>query len=195
MKRIFVLLLAMLLLAGCARSGPSGIPPTDPTVAEKPGTYRGLGSKMPEITVSVADGRTVKLSEMLKEKDLVVLNFWYEDCPWCVREFPVLELAYQAYRTDVEILALNPVDGAQAVKNFQSAHGLSFPMASCPRSWSSECGVSAYPTSIFIDRYGVVCLIQVGAITTDYAWKQIFAAFTGDNYQQKVYTDVSQILG
>ena len=195
MKRIAILLLIALLLTGCARSGPSGIPPTDPTVAEMPGTYKGLGSTMPEITVSVADGRTVKLSELLKEKELVVLNFWYEDCPWCVREFPVLELAYQAYREDVEILALNPADGAQAVKNFQSGHGLSFLMAACPRSWATECGVNAYPTSIFIDRYGTVCLVQVGAITTDYAWKQLFAAFTGDDYQQRVYNDVSQILG
>ena len=79
MKRIAILLLIALLLTGCARSGPSGIPPTDPTVAEMPGTYKGLGSKMPEITVSVADGRAVKLSELLKEKELVVLNFWYED--------------------------------------------------------------------------------------------------------------------
>ena len=195
MKRIAVLLLLAVLITGCAHSSPEATAPTEPTVAEMPASFQGLGSKMPEITISVAAGGTLKLSELLKEKDLVVLNFWYEDCPWCVREFPVLELAYQDYRQNVEILALNPVDGSQAVKNFQEGHSLTFPMASCPRSWATECGVSAYPTSIFIDRNGVVCLIHVGAITSDYAWERIFDAFTGDDYQSRTYTSVEQLLG
>lgn len=195
MKRIAVLLLVVILLTGCARSSPDATAPTAPTVAELPTSYKGLGSKMPEITVTAADGQIWKLSEVLKEKELLVLNFWYEDCPWCVREFPVLELAYQNNLEDVEILALNPVDGAQAVKNFQDGHGLTFSMAACPRSWATECGVSAYPTSIFVDRYGMVCLVHVGAITTSYTWERIFDAFTGEDYQQRTYTSVEQLLG
>ena len=195
MKRILALILLALLLTGCARSGPDATAPTEETVAQMPGSYKGLGSKMPEITVTTATGSTVKLSELLKEKELVVLNFWYEDCPWCIKEFPVLELAYQNYKNDVEILALNPTDGAQAVKNFQEGHKISFPMAACPRSWAKECGIRAYPTSIFIDRNGVVCLVQVGAITNSYTWEKLFDAFTGDDYRQKIYTDVKEILG
>jgi thiol-disulfide isomerase/thioredoxin len=149
---------------------------------------------MPEMTVNTADGRALKLTEILKEKELVVLNFWFEDCPWCVKEFPVLELAYQNHREDVEILALNPADGAEDVKAFQDKYSLTFPMVACPRSWATECGVSAYPTSVFIDRDGVVCLIHVGAITTAYTWEKVFAAFTGDDYQRRIYTSVEQIL-
>ena len=193
MKRIFALILLAALLAGCAGQVPA--PTTGPSDPEMPGSYAGLGTKMPELTVTTASGQTVRLSELLKEKDLVVLNFWFEDCPWCVKEFPVLELAYQKYREDVEILALNPVDGAQSVKTFQEDHGLSFAMASCPRNWAKECGVSAYPTSIFIDRNGVVCLVQVGAITQSHAWEGIFDAFVGDGYRQKIYTGVDEILG
>lgn len=193
MKRIFALILLAALLAGCAGQVPA--PTTGPSDPEMPSSYAGLGTKMPEITVTTAAGQTVKLSELLKEKELVVLNFWFEDCPWCVREFPVLELAYQKYREAVEILALNPVDDAQAVEGFQKSHGLSFAMAACPQSWARECGVSAYPTSIFIDRNGVVCLVQVGAITTSYAWEGLFDAFTGENYRQKIYANVEEILG
>ena len=150
---------------------------------------------MPEITVNTADGRVWKLSEVLKEKKLVVLNFWFEDCPWCIKEFPVLEVAYQKYQEDVEVLALNPTDGAEAVKAFRENNGLGISMAACPRSWAHECGVSAYPTSVFIDRNGVVCLIHVGAITTSYTWERVFDAFVGEDYQQKTYTSVEQILG
>lgn len=198
MKRLIILLLMAVLLAGCAAgngTGETAPSPSAPTMGDLPTSFKGLGEKMPEMTVNTADGRTLKLSELLKEKELVVLNFWFEDCPWCVKEFPVLELAYQNYREDVEILALNPTDGVDAVKAFRDKHSLSFPMVACPRSWATECGVSSYPTSIFIDRDGVVCLIHVGAITTAYAWEKIFDAFTGDNYQRRTYTGVEQILG
>lgn len=193
MKWIVALILLALLLAGCA--GQETTPTTTPSDPAISGSYAGLGTKMPEITVTTAAGQTVKLSELLKEKELVLLNFWFEDCPWCIREFPVLELAYQKYRENVEIVALNPVDSAQTVETFQKDHGLSFVMAASPRSWARECGVSAYPTSIFIDRNGVVCLVHEGAITASYAWEGLFAAFTGDDYRQKIYTDVSEILG
>jgi peroxiredoxin len=193
MKRILALLLMVLLLAGCAEAGgPEDT--TLPPMTDLPTSFKGLGEKMPEMTVNTADGRALKLTEILKEKELVVLNFWFEDCPWCVKEFPVLELAYQNHREDVEILALNPADGAEDVKAFQDKYSLTFPMAACPRSWATECGVSAYPTSVFIDRDGVVCLIHVGAITTAYTWEKVFAAFTGDDYQRRIYTSVEQIL-
>lgn len=195
MKRIFALIMLAVLLTGCARPSPDSTGPAEPTVAQMPGSYTGLGGKMPEITINTAAGQTVKLSELLKEKELVVLNFWFEDCPWCIKEFPVLEQAYQKHQEDVEILALNPVDSAQSVKNFQEGHGLSFAMAACPRSWARESGVTAYPTSIFVDRSGVVCLVHVGAVTTSYAWEKLFDAFTGDGYRQKIYTSVEEILG
>lgn len=194
MKRIVALLLLAVLLTGCA-GGPSAPAATEPEQSGMPASYTGLGGKMPEITVTTAAGQTLKLSELLKEKELVVLNFWFEDCPWCIKEFPVIEVAYQKYQEDVEILALNPVDSAQAVKEFQKDHSLTFSMAACPRSWATECGVTNYPTSIFIDRNGVVCLVQVGAITTSYAWEKLFDAFTGDGYRQKIYTGADEILG
>ena len=193
MKRIVALLLMVLLLTGCG-GGDTQPDPTLPPMTDLPTSFEGLGGKMPEMTVNTADGRTLKLTEILKEKELVVLNFWYEDCPWCVKEFPVMEVAYQNYREDVEILALNPNDGPERVKNFQQKHSLSFPMVACPISWATECGIGTFPTTILIDRDGVVCLIHTGVITTSYTWEKIFKAFLGDDYQRRIYTEVDEIL-
>lgn len=193
MKRVAAILMLAVLLTGCgADSPPSTTIQTEPP--EMVGTFPGLGGVMPEMTVSTADGQTVTLSALLAEKKLVVLNFWFENCGWCMREFPMMELAYQRYRDDVQIVALNPADGADRVKAFYERNALSFPMAACPRAWATEAGVSAYPTSIFIDRNGVVCLIHVGAITTAEAWYQVFAAFTGDDYRQKIYGSIDELL-
>lgn len=195
MKRLFLCLMAMvLLLSGCVSREPAEQDATVPTT-QSVGAFPGLGGTMPEMTFTTADGRTMTLSALLEEKELVVLNYWFEDCPWCIREFSVLELAYQKHRNAVEVVALNPADGAAKVQAYQQKSGLSFPLVACPRAWAMEAGVSAYPTSIFIDRDGVVCLIHVGAITTQEAWNSLFDAFTGDDYQRKVYGSVSELLG
>lgn len=196
MKRLFSLILLVLLLAGCAQPSPEPQPQaTQPTTGTLPNYFTGLGGQMPELEVHTADGETLTISQLLQEKELIVLNFWYEDCPWCIREFPVMELAYRKYREDVQIIALNPVDGAEAVKTFQESRGMSISMAACSPNLPRQSGVTAYPTSIFIDRKGTICLIQVGAITTDDAWEALFDAFVGEDYHQVIYDSAEDILG
>lgn len=194
MRKVAAVLLMVLLLTGCASDAPKA---TTSTTAPEQGVepfFPGLGGVMPEMTFNTADGEVLTLSGLLEEKKLVVLNFWFENCDWCIREFTVMEVAYQQYRQDVEIVALNPVDGADAVKAFSQNRSMSFPLAACLRSWAVESGISTYPTSIFIDRDGVVCLIHTGAITTTTAFYTLFDAFTGDDYERKIYGSIEELL-
>ena len=193
-KRVCAMLVLLLvLLTGCGSENQSGGDTTLPEMGQF-GAFPGLGGVMPEVTVTTATGQTLKLSDLLEEKKLVVLNFWFAECGWCIREFPVMEVAYQNYREDVEILALNPVDGVQDVIEFSRKNNLSFPMASCPRSWAVEMGVTAYPTSVFIDRDGVVCLIHRGAITTTDTFDALFETFTAEDYERKIYSSISELV-
>ena len=72
---------------------------------------RNLGDVMFDFTITDTDGKDYTLSELLKEKDAVVLNFWYINCGPCRQEFPYLQEAYEAYSDRIELLAMNPVDG------------------------------------------------------------------------------------
>lgn len=196
MKRLFALLLLCALLTGCTGTKDdltdSGMLPVG---TQSPSTnFPGLGGVMPEMTVTTTEGETLTLSAILQEKKLVVLNFWFIDCVWCRKEFPVMELAYHRYQDDVEIIALNPVDPVDTIEVFRKDSTLSFPMASCPRSWVVEMGVRSYPTSIFIDRDGVVCLIHTGAITNSDAFYEVFETFTADDYQRKIYSSISELV-
>ena len=148
----------------------------------------GLGDVMYDFTVTATDGKEIKLSELLKTKELVVLNFWYTTCSWCLTEFPIMDEVYKEYGDRMEFVALDPLDGKEAVERFQAEQGLSFPMASCPASWANTFGVTGYPTSVFIDRYGVITLIESGAITSKRPFLCAFDHFLAENYKQKLCT-------
>ncbi len=146
----------------------------------------GLGDVMYDFTVTTAKGETVTLSELLKEKEMVLLNFWYTTCSWCNKEFPYMEQAYQTYKDKIEIVALDPTEDNSVVKGYQESMGLSFPMAACPYSWASAFGVEYYPTSIVVDRYGVITLIETGGLTSVTPFNNMFAFFTAEDYEQKL---------
>ena len=145
-----------------------------------------LGDVMYDFTVMKPDGTEIKLSEVLKTKKLVVLNFWYTTCSWCLEEFPLMQELYKDYSDDIEIIALNPMEDNNAVDSFQKRYGYTFPMAACPASWANTFSVQGYPTSIFIDQYGVICVVESGAITSKRPWVCAFDHFTADDYKQKL---------
>ena len=170
-------------------------------------TYE-LGSVMHDFTVTAADGNTYTLSELLKEKDAVILNFWYTTCTYCVEEFPYLDAAYKQYGENVEVLALNnyTADSAADVKDFQDYFynmyphnetiegGLSFPMAYEEQGIGNAFNLSGYPTTVVIDRYGIVSFIYAGGLPSETYWGYIFEAFIGEEYTQKLYSGMEDLV-
>ena len=158
------------------------------------GATLGLGDVMYDFNVLTPDGETVSLSQMLSEKKMVMLNFWYTTCSWCITEFPHMEAAYQTYSEDAGIIALDPLDEDAAIKAFQADMGLTFPMAKCPSAWSATFGISGYPTTIVVDRYGVICLVVSGAIPSERAFMSIFEHFTAEDYEQKLIVEADELM-
>lgn len=160
-------------------------------------TTLGLGDIMYDFTVTTPDGTKVVLSELLKEKKMVLLNFWYTSCSWCVTEFPFMEEAYQLYKDDVAIVAVDPLgESDDAIKAFPANYNLelTFPLAGCPTTWANTFGITGYPTSVIIDRYGMITLIEAGAITSLRPFTGLFETMTADDYTQKLYGSVGELV-
>ena len=155
---------------------------------------RKLGDVMFDFTVTSSDGKDYTLSELLKEKDAVVLNFWYLNCNPCRMEFPYLQEAYEAYSDRIELLALNPVDGTdETVAAFKEELELTFPMAACDPDWAKAMQLNAYPTTVIIDRFGVISLIHTGSITSAKVFTDAFAHFTAEEYEQGVVESIEDL--
>ncbi len=152
------------------------------------------GDVMYDLTVTTSDGAQVTLSEVLKTKKAVLLNFWYDGCSACELEFPYMQQAYEMYQDDIEIIAVSPMDTAAAVKNYQQQRGLTFKMAPCQYTLAQAFSVNSYPTSVMIDRYGVICLVEVGAITSLRPFTCLFDYFTADDYKQKIASSISEFV-
>ncbi len=156
-----------------------------------------LGDVMPDFTVTTPDGEKVTLSKMLEEKKMVLINFWYTTCSWCVTEFPYMEEAYQQYKDKVGIVAVNPLgESDAAIKAFPTNYNLdlSFPLAACPSAWSQTFSIQGYPTSVIVDRYGVITLIESGAITSLSPFTSLFETMTAEDYKQKLYNSVGELI-
>ena len=156
----------------------------------------GVGDVMYDFTVTTLGGEKVQLSELLKTKKMVMLNFWYTTCSYCIKEFPVMAEVYEQYKDEIEIVAVNSYapDTIQGIENFQNTHQLPFPVAQVPVSWAQTFGLQGYPTSVFIDQYGVICLVESGAITSNSPFISAFEHFTADNYEQKLCASINDLV-
>lgn len=163
-----------------------------------------LGDIMYDFTVTKVDGTTFTLSEALKEYDMVLINFWYTTCSWCLEEFPVMDEAYKMYADDIAIVAVNPLDDMSDIKMFtgtfdvdetnNTVDPLSFDVAmDNDAELAMAFGIESYPTSVVVDRYGMISLIEEGALTSLKPFQVMFDHFTGENYNQMVIKSIDDI--
>lgn len=145
------------------------------------GTFYQIGDLVYDFSVITSDGDTFKLSEAIEEYDAVMINFWYRTCYWCNEEFPFMEEAYQDYKDDIGFIALSHLDTNAAIDDFKYDNELSFPMANDTTQYGLF-GVTGCPTTVIIDRYGLLAFVETGAITSKEGFAEVFDKYIGDNY-------------
>ena len=153
-----------------------------------------LGSVSCDFTVTDANGTTHTLSELLKTKKAVVLNFWFINCGPCKMEFPYLQEAYADYSDSIEVIAINPVDGDNdTISAFAESNSLTFPMVKGDAVWEKAFSLRAYPTTVVIDRYGTVAMVHGGYLTAKEDFTRIFDYFIAEDYTQSVIKNLDDI--
>jgi len=124
------------------------------------------GEVAPDFTLKRLAGEGVSLSELRGRP--VLVNFWASWCKPCRAEMPEIISAYQTHRdAGLEVLAVNLTDqeSMKDVRKFTAEIGLPFTVLLDQKGKVRErYGLTAVPTSIFIDAAGVMRMIHSGPI-------------------------------
>lgn len=135
----------------------------------------------------VGDGTRHTLSDVFEGKKAVVLNFFYTTCNPCKSEFPALQSAYDNFSDDLAVIALADTSmdpDYKAVASFKENMELDFYMGQDQAGIGNLFSVSSYPTTVIVDRYGVVAYRHAGSIVSTSVWNSMFSTYTSDEYVQ-----------
>jgi peroxiredoxin len=182
MKKIVIisLLLALVLCIGTA-------------AAEE--TNSILGKPFPDFTVTDTDGNSFSLSETLKDREAVLINFWATWCSPCKNEFPLMNKVYQEYKDKVAFIALSKEkkDTLEKIGAFRQEQGLEFPMGrdEDQKLVNYVDPSSSIPKTVIVDRYGNAVFFHGQAFSTEGEIRAVLNAFLGDSYQEsKVLSEI-----
>ena len=123
-----------------------------------------IGDSAPGFSVKDIDGKEIKLADY--KGKVVLLDFWASWCIPCREEFPFLIDFYREHQKDAFIvLAVNIDDKEENMRGFLKKNYAShvFPVIfdrekSIPPLYELE----SMPTSIFIDKKGIIRYIHTG---------------------------------
>ncbi|OJV92443.1 MAG: hypothetical protein BGO39_31470 [Chloroflexi bacterium 54-19] len=125
-----------------------------------------IGSLAPDFTLNTLDNQVVKLSQYRGKP--VLINFWATWCPPCEAELPMLEQTYQANQDKLVILGVNMREDAGTVAGRVDKAGLKYPVVLDGNGdVTNRYQVRVFPTSLFIDKNGIVQRIILGPLTED----------------------------
>ncbi len=122
------------------------------------------GKVAPDFSLSLFDGRTVRLSEF--RGSVVFLNFWASWCPPCRDEAPLLEQTWRRYKDQgVVFLGVDIQDKEDAARRFLGEFGITYMNGRDPNGRIAiDYGVYGIPESFFIDKEGRITYKHIGAL-------------------------------
>ncbi len=118
------------------------------------------------------DGTEVSSEDYAGE--VLVVNFWYAECPPCRAEAPLLEQTHQAYREQgVEFLGVNVRNQADTALAFSRTFGVTYPSimdadtGSAQLAFAGTVAPNAVPTTLILDKQGRVASRILGQVTDE----------------------------
>jgi len=142
----------------------------------------GTGDSARNFKLQNLSGETVQFSDL--EGRAVILNFWATWCPPCRREMPLLDDIQKIYGDKgLSVIGLDINEPPEVVKAYVNKVGVSYPIwvdappatpgfDSTQKIFASYGGVG-FPTSLFIDRNGVIQRIYVGELSRGFVQSQV----------------------
>lgn len=150
-----------------------------------------LGDTIADFTITTYNGNSVTLSDVLAEKDAVLINIFATWCGPCKNEFPFMEQAYKQFKDQVEVIALSgdSSDTAEKVRQLANSLGLTFPVGLDSAGISRGINLVGFPTTLIVDRFGTIVFTQIGSFDDEASFVNLFEFLISDEYTESVTLD------
>jgi thiol-disulfide isomerase/thioredoxin len=131
--------------------------------AAEDGVGLEVGQRLPDAEFVTFAGEKIRVSELAGRP--AIINFWATWCGPCKQEIPVIQAAYERNSASgLQFLAVTD-ETQNEVRTFYADFGMSFPVlfdqgGAAGRKYR----VQSIPTTIFIDRDGVVVARHIGVL-------------------------------
>ena len=138
-----------------------------------------VGHPAPALTLPGLGGGRLSLKSMRGK--VVVLNFWATWCSPCKSEMPLLQRWYQGVkRKGVVVLGVDQQEGRKDVSPFVQQVHVTYPIAlDTDGVASAQYDVAGLPTTLVIDRHGIVRSFKPGILDASYLQSQVRAVVDG----------------
>jgi thiol-disulfide isomerase/thioredoxin len=160
--RVFLVMLA-LLLSACAPE--EATPSPSASIDDCSVFTMGTATKFPPLEVECLQGdEVVKLSEI---KGPFILAIWASWCMPCRDEMPYLQEFKNTYGSKVQVVGYNILDETSQAIAASVNWGVNIASIEDPDGvFRSDLGVTAPPTTLFVNAEGVVVHRKFGAVSS-----------------------------
>lgn len=141
--------------------------PALPAAVDDVGPGVVVGDPAPDFSLLGLDGSPVRLSDFRGQT--VVVNFFATWCGPCAEELPAFQSAYRQYGSQgVQVLLVDLKESPADVRAFAKRLKLTMPVVIDERGTvaAQQYQLTSLPTTVFIDRRGIVRGIQILALST-----------------------------
>ena len=131
---------------------------------ESPVASLKIGEAMPDFELPDTSGKMVKLSEVLPQKKIVMINFWATWCGPCRVEMPSFEQLYGEKKDEgFTILAISEDDDRGKLDEYLKSKPVSFPvLIDKDQALGKKLKIEALPTTILVGGSGKVRQVHEG---------------------------------
>ena len=126
------------------------------------------GDRAPGFALKRLNGEgNVRLEEF--RGDVVVMNFFAASCPSCLKDLPVFQEVYEELKgRGVSVVGIGILDDYQTLSDLLEDMGLTYPSGyDSDNSVAIAYGLRGMPTTVFVDREGIIREVRTRALTRE----------------------------